>query len=166
MGRAKANENAASRPATERAGPRATKGGLSMNTKQFVVGIVVATVILFALGYVIWSMLFADFFAANGGGAIGVDRPEQIVWAVVVGTLAYGLLLTLGLKSRSRPDSIAEGVKVGAIVGLLVWGTADFILFGVTDMSNLTATVADTLLEGVRGAISGAGVAVAVGMLK
>jgi len=137
-----------------------------MNAKQFAVGTVVGTVILFVLGYVIWDMLFADFFAANSGGATGVDRAEQIVWAVVVGTLAYGLLLTLVIKGSSRPGSIAEGVKLGAIVGVLVWGTTDFILYGVTDINNLTAVVADTLLEGVRAAISGAGVAAVVGMIK
>jgi hypothetical protein len=31
-----------------------------------------------------------------------------------------------------------SGMKVGAVVGFLLWATADFSLYGITNMSNLT----------------------------
>jgi hypothetical protein len=48
-----------------------------------------------------------------------------------------------------------DGLKIGAVVGALLWGTADFIIFGVTNIDTLTGAVADTILEGVRGGITG-----------
>jgi len=131
-----------------------------MNAKQFVIASIVGTVVLYALGYVIWDMLFADFFAANVGSATGVNRAEQIVWALILGTLAYAVLLTLAIGKRASPASIVDGIKIGAIVGFLVWFTADFTSYGVRDIGNLTATVVDPLLEIVRAGISGAAIAV------
>jgi len=52
-------------------------------------------------------------------------------------------------------------VILGALVGFLLWATADFILYGATNISNLTRTVVDPLLELVRAGVAG-GVIVAV----
>lgn len=133
-----------------------------MNGKRLAIGSITATIVLYVLGILIWVYLFADFFFANGGGAVGVTRPEMITWAVVVGTLFYGVLVTLSLEWRGS-KSVVEGLITGAIVGVLLWGTADFTEFGLTTMNNLAATIADTVLEGVRGGITGALVAFVLG---
>ena len=54
-------------------------------------------------------------------------------------------------------------MKIGVVVGALLWGTADFVLYGLTNLSTLTGTVADTLLEGVRGGIAGGVIAAVLG---
>ncbi len=126
-----------------------------MNIKRLSIGSVVGTITLYLLGMLIWGNLFAEFFDANSGSAVGVDRESQIVWAVVVGSLFYAVLLTLALESRSASKSLVDGLKIGAVVGALLWGTVDFIHFGVTNIDTLTAAVADTILEGVRGGIVG-----------
>lgn len=125
-----------------------------MNMKRLVIGSVVGTIVLYLLGMLFWQMLFADFFDANAGSAIGVDREAPILWAVIAGTLCYAVLLTLGLESRSG-KSLMDGVIVGAVVGGLLWGTADLILYGITNLDNLTAAVSDAVLEAVRGGITG-----------
>ena len=126
-----------------------------MNIKRLTIGSVVGTITLYLLGELIWGNLFVEFFDANAGSAVGVDRESQIVWAVVVGSLFYAVLLTLALESRSASKSLVDGLKIGAVVGALLWGTVDFIHFGVTNIDTLTAAVADTILEGVRGGIVG-----------
>ena len=126
-----------------------------MNIKRLSIGSVVGTITLYLLGILIWGNLFEEFFDANAGSAVGVDRESQIVWAVVVGSLFYAVLLTLALESRSASKSLVDGLKIGAVVGALLWGTADFIHFGVSNIDTLTAAVADTILEGVRGGITG-----------
>jgi len=133
-----------------------------MNVKRLVIGSVVGAVLLYVLGIVIWEYLFSDFFNANGGGAVGVTRPEMIVWSLVLGTLLYGVLVTLSLE-WSGSKTLVGGLITGAIVGALLWGTADFTHYALNTMNNLTATVADTLLEGVRGGITGAIVAFVLG---
>ena len=126
-----------------------------MNIKRLGIGSVVGAITLYLLGMLIWQTLFAEFFDANSGSAVGVDREAPIVWAVMVGTLFYATLLTLSLESSSASKSLVQGLKVGVVMGALLWGTADFIIYGFTNLSTLTGTVADTLLEGIRGGIAG-----------
>jgi len=132
---------------------------VEINKKRIGIGTLVGLVVLYAIGWVFWEMLFADFFEANAGSATGLDRETPILWAALVGTLMYAKLLTLALESQGTDNSLVDGAKVGAVIGILVWGTADFTLFGLTNMNSLTGAVADTLLEGVRGGIAGAVVA-------
>jgi hypothetical protein len=60
---------------------------------------------------------------------------------------------------RPEAASIAGGAKVGAVVGFLLWFTADFVLYGVINIANLTRTIVDPLLEFVHGGIGGAVIA-------
>ncbi len=131
-----------------------------MDMKRITVGSLVGLVALYILGIVIWEIVFTDFFAANLGSATGVMRETQILWPVILGTLFYAVLLTLAVESQSGSQSLLSGLKAGAVIGALVWGTSDFILFGYQNIFNLNAVIADTVLEGVRGGICGAIIAV------
>jgi hypothetical protein len=134
-----------------------------MNIKRLSIGTIVGAILLYVLGYVIWVWLFADFFAAHKGSAMGVDREMPIQWAMILGALLYGLMITLALEMRTGPVSLVDGVKVGVVVGLLLWGTADFTIYALTNISTLTSAFADTLLEGVHGGITGGIVALILG---
>jgi hypothetical protein len=130
-----------------------------VDIKRLVIGTVAGGIALFILGYVIWNMLFTDFFAANAGSATDVAKDPQVMWAIAVGTLSYAALITLAIETRAGSTTIVEGLKVGAIVGFLMWFGADMIIYGVWNLSNLTAAIADSLLELVRGGIGGAVIA-------
>ena len=130
-----------------------------MDSKRFAAATLVGGIVLYAFGYLIFTKAFAGFYAANVGSATGVDRGGELVWAVAVGALAYATLITFVLGRRATPIPIGEGVKVGAIVGFLIWCTADFIFFGTTNVANLTRTMVDPLLEIVHGGIGGAAIA-------
>ena len=127
-----------------------------MNAKQWGCGAIGGGIVLFVLGYVIWDMLFGSFFAANTGSATGVGREDQLIWAVALGSLSYAALITYAFGARSASLTLVNGLKVGAIVGFLLWFSADFTLYGINNVNNLTATIVDPLLELVRGAITGA----------
>ncbi len=134
-----------------------------MNVKRLAIGSIVGTIVLYLLGMLIWQMLFAGFFDANRGSAMGVDRAEPVIWAIVVGSLLYAILITYVLESGSGSKTIVDGLKIGVLVGILLWGTTDFIQFGVTNLRTLTGVIADTLLEGARAGISGAVIAAVLG---
>ena len=136
-----------------------------MDIKRHIIGTVVGGITLYILGYVIWGMLFAEFFAANAGSATGVTKDPQVIWALGLGTLSYAALLTLAIGTRVRSATIVEGLKIGALVGFLMWFGADFIIYGVWNLSNLTATIVDPLLELIRAGISGAIIAGVLGKI-
>ena len=130
-----------------------------MDIKRLVIGTLVGGITLYVLGYVIWELAFADFFATNAGSATGVERDPQVIWALALGTLSYAALLTLAIGTRAGSATIVEGLKVGAIVGFLMWFSVDLILYAVWNISNLTAAIVDSLLELIRAGISGAVIA-------
>lgn len=134
-----------------------------MNMKRLLIGSIVGGVAIYILGYVIWEVVFADFFAANAGSAEGVPREAEIYWASGLGALLYAALLTMTIEARSGATSVVDGLKAGAIVGFLLWGTADFTFFGAFNLLNLNATIADTVLEAVRAGIAGAVIAAVLG---
>ena len=137
-----------------------------MDTKRFVIGTLVGGITMYLVGYLIWVLAFAEFFAANVGSATGVARESSLVWAVVLGTLSLGALVTLAVGSQAGGFTILNGLKVGAIVGFLVWFGVDFMHYGVRNIFNLKATIVDPLLEIVRTGIGGAVIAVVLGKLK
>ena len=126
-----------------------------MNTKRLLIGSLVGTVTLYITGYLIFDLAFTDFYSANAGSATGVERESPLIWAVVLGSLSYAVLLTLGIESRSGSVSLMDGLKIGATIGFLLWFTVDFVLFGYQNVSNLTLTIVDPILELIHGGIAG-----------
>ncbi len=134
-----------------------------MNTKRFMVGTLVGGLTMWGVGYLIWDLAFTNFFADNAGSATGVARDSQVVWAVALGTFSLAALVTLAVGSKGGSATIGTGFKIGATVGFLVWFGVDFILYGVQNVSNLTATIVDPLLELVHTGIGGAVIAAVLG---
>ena len=130
-----------------------------MDAKRLMVGTLVGGVVLYAVGYVIFTRAFADFYAANAGSATGVDRGGDLFWALALANLSYAALVMFAIANRGGSLSIGEGTIVGAIVGFLMWFTADFVFYSSTNIANLTRTVVDPLLEIVHGGFGGAAIA-------
>ncbi|HEU4927411.1 MAG TPA: hypothetical protein VFT24_10205 [Vicinamibacterales bacterium] len=137
-----------------------------MDAKRFVIGTLVGGVVVFATGTLLFMMPpFRSFlvFAMDSGPAAGVARQSQLVWAVALAALSYSALITLAIESRGGASNIRTGITVGAVVGFLLWFTADFMLYGVSNVGSLTSTVVGPLLELVPGAMAGGAVAVFLG---
>ena len=58
-----------------------------MDMKKLAIGTIGGGVVMWALGFLIFGTLFANFYAANAGSAEGVARDVPIYWAQVVGLL-------------------------------------------------------------------------------
>jgi len=106
-----------------------------MDARRFVIGTLVGGVTVFASGTLIFAVApFRDFlaYAMNAGSATGVAREPQLVWAVALGALSYSALVTLAIGSRASSLNIGAGIKIGALVGFLLWFTADFTFYGTS----------------------------------
>ena len=136
-----------------------------MDAKRFVAGTIAGGIVLFFVGNLIFITAFGGFYAANGGTATGVDRPEALMWAVVLGNVAYAALICYAMGARNA-SGLIEGAKVGAIVGFLMWLAVDFIHYGLMNISNLTVTIVDPLLEIVHAGIGGAVIGLLAAKMK
>jgi hypothetical protein len=140
-----------------------------MSTKRFIVGTVVGGMTAFVAGYAMFLLPPLSRFytyAMSAGSATGVARESPMLWAVLLGALSYAALVTLAIASRPGPTSAAGGIVIGAIVGFLLWLTANLMFFGISNVGNVASTLIDPLLELVPGAAAGGAVAVAFGRMR
>jgi hypothetical protein len=139
-----------------------------MSVKHLALGTVAGALTLSATGYVIYGVVFPHFYThfMNAGSATGVERQPMLLWAVALGMLSYGLLMSLAIGSRSDSLTPGTGVKIGAVVSFLLWFTADFMLYGVSNVGSLTSTGIDPLLKVVPGAIAGGVIAILFGKIR
>ena len=136
-----------------------------MDTKRSLTGALVGAIVLYVTGYLIFDLAFGNFYRTYVGSATGVDRGGQLVWAMSLANLAYAALITFAIGNRVNALSIGAGATIGAIVGFLLWCTADFVVYSTTNVANLTRTVVDPLLEVVHGGIGGAAIAAVLGSM-
>ena len=140
-----------------------------METKRFVVGTAVGAMTVSAIGFSLFALPpLRDFYlyAMNAGSATGVARESPLVWAVFVGALSYGALITFAIGNRPSRVGVAAGMRIGAVVGFLLWCTANFMFFGISNVGTLTSTIVDPLLELVPGAMAGGTVALVLNRLN
>ena len=126
-----------------------------MTSQKVDVTAVLAAVLLFAIGGSVYGWAMADFFAANMGSATGVTKEPAEFWAIVVGELAGGTLLALVIAGWARVSTFAGGAKVGAVMALMMTINFDFVLYGTSNVANLTAACVDVVINTVRYAVVG-----------
>ena len=132
-----------------------------MNGKQLAIETLAGAATLSVAGYVVFGVVLPDFYVdfMAAGSAHGVARQPMLWWAIATGMLSYGLLIALAVESRSDSISMTKGMMIGAVVSFLAWFAADFILYGISNVGNLSGILIDPLLEAVPGALAGGVVA-------
>ena len=126
--------------------------------KRLMTGTIVGGIVMYAAGWLIWDVLFLDFYAANGGGAENLWRDTPVMWAGIVGVLPMAALVTMAL-GKCDGASIHTGIKVGGIIGALAWLSVNMIFYAYTNMHNLTIVLVDPILEFVRTGLAGGAIA-------
>jgi len=124
-----------------------------MDIKRFVVSVIVGAVTMHAIGYLVFDVATADFYAAN---ATGLIRDSNLQWSIALGNLSLATLLALCIATRSDKPTVAGGLLTGAVVGFLVWCGVDFTFYGYESRWNLTLTITDPMLAAIQTAIAGA----------
>jgi hypothetical protein len=133
-----------------------------MAIQRCILGTVVGGVVLFFVGFLIYGILFVDFFEANSGTAVGVMKDSPNFMALAGGQLLWGGALTLALGWKGA-SGVADGLRVGASLGVLFFLGIDLTLYATTNMSNLTGTLADAALATALFAVTGAVIVAVVG---
>jgi hypothetical protein len=135
-----------------------------MDAKRLLVGTVVGGIVIMGLGFVVFGLLLQDFMAGymSETGASAMRNPE-LIWPIAVGNLAWAALICVALGNRSGAGA---GAATGAIVGLLLWVTADFLLYGLLDLWKPAMLVLDPLASGALSTIAGAVIGFVLSKMK
>ena len=128
-----------------------------MITQRLLLGTVVGAVVFTLLGYLAYGIVFADFFANNGGSATGVQRDPFDFVSLVAGQVVFGTLLTIILIWASAAN-VMQGVKVAFVTGLLFFLAIDLTMYATTNIQNLKASLVDPIIGGVLFAVAGAAI--------
>ena len=109
----------------------------------------------FFLGWLIYGMLLMEFMKSNSNQCANRPEMEMIWWAMIASCLVYALFLTLFLK-RSGSTIWLDGLKTGALFGVLFSLTIDLSFYAMTTMFNSATTIlVDAIASTVMGAITG-----------
>lgn len=118
-------------------------------------GTVFGGITFFLLGFLVWGVLLADVMANLVDTSLNRPDDEMIWWAIILSNLVYALLLTLILK-WSGAKGIADGLKTGALIGVLYTLAVDLGMYSMTTMiKNLSVIVVDVLAYAVVTALIG-----------
>lgn len=122
-----------------------------MNTKVIVSG-VIAAIVMFLLGWLIYGVLMADLFPMD-------EEPTAMamVW-MFLSNLFWGLLLSYVLITHAGSSNAMDGAKIGAIIGILAGLSIDsfHMSMGHMTMNQMVADViAGTVMAGIAGAVIG-----------
>ena len=131
-----------------------------MNTGKVILAGLIAGIVAFLFGFLTYGFLLEDFFTANAGTAEGVERGEGLLMLpLIIGHLAWGLLLAFVIGKVGKIDSFGQGALVGAVLGFLGTATVDLISFSTTNLTTLTGTIVNilvlTLISALIGGIVG-----------
>ncbi len=118
-------------------------------------GTVFGGIAYFLLGWLVWGILLMDFFTANMNQCASRPMGEMKWWAIILSNLVMALLLTLIL-NWAKAKSIVDGLKYGALFGLLFGSGIGFSYWSMSTMYlNAGAMVTDILVSTVVMAIMG-----------
>ena len=123
--------------------------------KKMIIGTVTGGIAFFLLGGLIYEVILGGFYRSNLGSATGVLRELPIWWAMVVSQLALAAVVTY-VFLHAGVATASDGLKTGAIFGLLLGIAMAFDLYAVTNWSNTTVAFVEPLVSAVRTALAGA----------
>jgi hypothetical protein len=120
-------------------------------------GTIFGGTVYFILGWLVYGILLADFSQSNYNQCMNRPSAEMVWWAIILSNLVYALFLTLMLK-WSGAARWTDGLKTGALFGLLFGVTSDLSFYSMTTMYNsigsmLTDMVVMTAMAAVLGAV-------------
>lgn len=121
-----------------------------MNTKKLLLSAVVSFAVMFTLGGLWHMMLMEEWYSNHAGGGVEmvniVKRAEPMIMYIALGTFLMALVMSyLYPKGVESDNKVMEGLKFGAIIGILVFIPLELILYGATHIFSRSAILMDAV---------------------
>ncbi len=125
-----------------------------MNTKTLIAGIVAGIVAFFA-GFLIYGLAMADYFASAMPSYPGLLKDPGDIWAIGVGSLIWGILIAWLLNSAGVITA-SRGAGYAALAFFLYTVGSGFISFGQMNMYSIQDIFVDAVCCALMMAAGGA----------
>lgn len=113
-------------------------------------------IVMFALGFLFFGVLFAEYFMANTTQYPGLVKDPPVVWAIFLFNLAWAWLVAWVMEFAGR-SGWGEGAKVGAIVLFVLGVGIDLEFHAFMHLhKELAPMLLHILLVTFMGAVAGA----------
>jgi sterol desaturase/sphingolipid hydroxylase (fatty acid hydroxylase superfamily) len=119
-------------------------------------------VVYFLVGWFIFEGLLGNYMSENTTQIVGFKKSEEesSMLMLIASCAAYALLMAILLGSWVQSCSVWEGVKIGAILGVLVAIMTDSYWYSTSHFFNsLTPLLLDVAAAGLSVGIMGGGIA-------
>ncbi|MBK7342172.1 MAG: hypothetical protein IPJ06_03040 [Saprospiraceae bacterium] len=127
-----------------------------MSTNKILISGLVAGIVAFFLGWIVWGMILAGMEDTMAGTATGVSRGEDMIWwALIVGNLLFGFFYAYLYGRWANITTAATGAKAGGIIGLITAASWDLTMYGTTNIMSLNGALIDIVASAVVSAIIG-----------
>jgi len=118
-------------------------------------GTVFGGIAYFLLGWLVWGILLMGYMTAHMNQCAVRPDNEMVWWAIILSNLAAAMLLTLIL-NWAKAGNIIDGLKYGAVFGVLFGAILDLSFWSMTTMfSNIGTLFVDILASTFAFAIVG-----------
>jgi hypothetical protein len=136
-----------------------------MNNQKFLIGTLAGGIASFFLGYLFYGLMLQGFFTQHSAAPAGSMKAmsELIWWALILGNLAFGALLTYVFLKMGNVNSFGSGAMTGAAIGFFMELGFDFIRYATENSLDLTGLSVDVVVSVVITAITGGIVAAVLG---
>ena len=130
--------------------------------RRFVLAVLAGSLTMLLVGFLLYAVVFADLFKQGAITLPGVMKDEPAVLWILIGQLAFGLLVTLVVSWRGT-TSLAGGASTGALLGFLMAIGYDFAQYGTSNLWSMQATLLDPLITAALVGSGGAAIGYILG---
>ncbi|PRX56482.1 hypothetical protein [Flagellimonas meridianipacifica] len=127
-----------------------------MFSKSNLLATLVAGVVMFFLGYLIWGIATADFFEEHS--LVNVMKEVPNLGLIALGNIVGAFVLSsLYSKWARGHHSLGEGFQFGALIGAFVGISMGLIWYATANWMDMTGHIAEAVIDilyyGIVGAI-------------
>lgn len=128
-----------------------------MTAQKRILATILGALVLFLLGWLMYGMLFADFFSKNAGSATGVmkSNEDMDMLLLFVGNIFQAYLLVYIFGKWANISTFIGGLTNGIILALIMGYGWNLLGFATSNVYNLTATLVDPLIWAIMYGIAG-----------